>query len=213
MRLVDLTLTIPATEGGKKTAALRKVSVKQENGAGYTGTVYDFAHDSMVGTYVDFPGHIKETDDGTNADNYPIEKLFRVDATVIRLDKPDRSGAVTALELENACPGPVATGGLILNALGSKRFDEIEYRSVYLDRDAVAWIADTGIHLFVSDIYESQSLHGVFWNLFKAGISTVCSPINLDQLTTPRAKLTVLPVRFAGVTQLPCRVVAELIED
>jgi len=51
----------------------------------------------------------------------------------------------------------------------------------------------------------------VFLDLFGAGITTVCLPVNLSALTTPYVRLTALPVRFETVTQLPCRVVAELI--
>lgn len=129
---------------------------------------------------------------------------------MIHLDRKSGSGAVSEAELAAGCPNPFRGGALILNALGARRFDDIEERSVWLGRDARGWILRQGIHLLVSDVYESREPEGVFLDLFEAGISTVCYPVNLNRLTAPRVKLTVLAARFETVTQLPCRVVAEV---
>ncbi len=91
-----------------------------------------------------------------------------------------------------------------------RRFDEVEKRSVYLSKDAVDWIVATGSHLLVSDVYESKELHGVFYDLFGHGISTVCCAVNLDKLIGPKPKISVFPLRLEGVTQVPCRIVAEV---
>lgn len=210
MRIVDLTLPVYAIQRGHETARLEELPLKSTVNA-YTGMIYHFHHDSMTGTYIDFPGHIKETDDGMDAENYPLGKLYRVPATVIHLNRVSGSGGISAAELASACPVPVKGGALVVNALGKLRFDEIEHRSVFLAKDAVRWIIATGIHLFVSDVYENQKMNeGVFVELFHHGISTVCLPINLDRIDRPQFKLTVLHARFPRVTQLPCRVVAEL---
>lgn len=213
MKIVDLTYPISGLTGKKKTATLEKKVIRQDDGQSYVAMIYNFRHDSMVGTYLDFPGHIKDTDDGTDAANYPIEKLYRVEATVIRLNRESGSGGVTAEELRAAAPAPIKGGGLVINALGKKGFDAIDFRSVYLTADAVQWIAGQGVHLFVSDIYESKGLHGVFGDFFRRRVLTVCRPVNLDKLTTPRVRLTALCAPYTGVTQLPCRLVAELIEE
>lgn len=210
MELVDLTfpVAVESKRGSHWTAREMKLACR---GGEYTGMVYDLHHDSMQGTYIDFPGHIKETDDGTHAENYPLEKLFRVKAGVIHLDRESESGAVEARDLEANAPDLSGCGGLILNALGAKRFDAIKSRSVWIAPDAGAWIASTGIHLFVSDIYECNvELTGIFNELFGAGITTIQWPVNLDRLTTPYVYLTALPARYPGVTQLPCRLVAEV---
>jgi hypothetical protein len=49
----------------------------------------------------------------------------------------------------------------------------------------------------------------VFVEFFKAGIATVCLPINLGEITAPHVTLTALCVRAKGVTQLPCRVLVK----
>ncbi|MDP6775882.1 MAG: cyclase family protein [Candidatus Latescibacteria bacterium] len=205
--LIDLTLPMQVGSEGRRTATSDEWELGQGKNR-YTAVVYEYAFDSMAGTYLDLPGHIRETDDGVDMAGYPIERLYRVDATVVRLNREDGSGAVGADKLIQAAP-EMQGGALVINALGPRRFDEIEERSVYLNEGAVAWIVESGVHLLISDIYECVEPWGVFLELFRNEISTVCYPVNLHQLTEPYAKVTVLPVRFPGVTQMPCRVVAE----
>ena len=213
MRLVDLTLPIPATLAGRQIVRREPLEIRS-GGTCYTGMLYQFSHGSMAGTYLDLPGHIKETDDGMDAENCPVEALYRLAATVLHLDRQSGSGAVHAAELAAAGPAPAAGGALIVNALGAKRFDEIEERTVWLALDAVRWIVSTGVRLLVSDVYESTPvLTGVFPELFAAHIATVCYPVNLHRLAAPRVRLTALAPRFQTATQLPCRVVAELPDD
>ncbi len=205
MPFIDLTREITAEAAGVKT---QDVPLKSAATC-YTGVVYRFAHDSMQGTYIDFPGHIRETDDGRTAADIPLEQLCRVPASVIHLARTNNSGAVTAAELEQAFGGVPSTPALVINALGERNSDGIDQRTVYLDSGAVAWIIGSGCKLLVSDIYESLSLDGVFLKLFAAGVSTVCEPANLWKLPA-RTHLTVLFPRIQGVTQLPCRIIAEL---
>ena len=211
MKLVDLTLPMHGPGHPRAVARLRMVTIRKS--MTYVATQYDFEHDSMQGTYLDFPGHVVETDDGTDADNYPLTKLAGVSAAVLHLDRSDGSGAVSEDDLRRVCPPLAGCGAMIINALGARRFDEIVERSVWLATDAVEWICRTGIHLLVSDIYESQPLHGVFLKLFAARILTVCYPINLHLLTQPHVRVWALPMRVPGVNQLPCRAFAEMAED
>lgn len=209
MKLVDLTLPIQTEQDGRPTAAPRRLRLGHGM-ASYTAVLYDFAHDSMVGTYLDLPGHIAETDDGQDAATVPVERLYRLRAAVLHLSRADGSGGIGATELDEVSAGGGCPEALVINALGAVRFDEIEERSVYLELDAVEWIIASGVKLVVADVYESRALHGVFAALFGAGIMAVCYPVNLHELTAPEVRLTVLPARFPGVTQLPCRVVAEV---
>lgn len=209
--LVDLTLPMFGPGHPRAVASCEMVTIRKS--MTYVATKYQFAHDSLQGTYLDFPGHVIETEDGTDAGNYPLAKLAGIKAAVVHLDRGDGSGAVTADELRGACPPLEGCGALILNALGGRRYDEIVERSVWIAGDAVDWICGSGIHLLASDIYESQPLHGVFLKLFQAHILTVCYPINLHLLTRPHVRLWALPMRIPGVNQLPCRAFAEMSED
>ena len=212
MRRIDLTYAVAPEQDGQPVVTLDERLLARPGGT-YTGMVYHFRHHGMAGTYIDLPGHIKETDDGLDAASYPLEKLFRVDAAVVHLDRESGSGGITGEELAAAHQRGAPAGALVLNALGPRRFDAIAERSVWLAKDAVQWIVDTGIHLFVSDVYERQPEPlGTFYDLFAAGIATVCCPVNLHRLDAPRCRITALPARFPTVTQLPCRLVAEIDE-
>jgi len=209
MKLIDLTLPSNESASGRDSFQTEELRISNSAGA-YTGIIHHFRHNSMVGTYIDFPSHVKETDDGSDGCNYPLEKIFRVPAAVIHLDRASGSGKIGADELAAACPNWNRGGALILNALGKRRFDQIVERSVYLGKEAVNWISRKGFHLLISDVYESNAdPQNVFPDLFRNGISTVCYPINLHLLTEPGFRVTVLFPRFVGATQLSCRVLCE----
>lgn len=219
MQIIDLTLPIAARELERPApdapwqASVTIQTRKWRLGTGadaYTARVHDLSHWSMAGTYIDFPGHIVETDDGDDAASVPAERLFRVPAGVIHLDRASGSGRIGAAELAEAAPDSEPTQALVINALGSRRFDEIEARSVYFGRDAVRWIIDAGVRLLVADVYESDTdPQGVFRDLFAAGVYTVCYPVDLHRITRPLVRVTALPLRLATATQLPCRVLVE----
>ena len=116
---------------------------------------------------------------------------------------------MTAQDLENAFGGKVTTPALMINALGKLNPRDIEIRSVYLDDSAVEWIISCGVRLLVSDIYESQALEGVFLKLFAAGVSTVCEPRRMIQVTDREFYLSIMFMNMPSVTQIPCRILAE----
>lgn len=207
MPVVDLTMDFI---GESVDPVIERSERKLQSGnVSYTGVLYKTTADGMTGSYIDFPGHIAETDNGICAANFPVEDLFRIPATVIHLDHKEGDGAVGADELIAALGGRSVADALIINALGHKEPTDIELRSVYLDESAVDWIINSKCKVLVSDIYESKAIHGVFLKLFKAGISTICLPVNLWKLTAPQVELTALFPKIPQVTQLPCRVVAE----
>jgi kynurenine formamidase len=210
MKIIDLTrdmsdtLFVDAPEAKVAEIALQSANIA------YTGVVYEFAHSSMAGTYIDFTGHIKECADGNDAGNYPVENLYRQDADIIQLDRVSGSGGVSAVELEAALQEKNSENKLlIINALGLLDSSAIEQRTVFLDSSAVEWIIAKKYRILISDIYESRELNGVFYELFKAGIITVCEPVNLNAIRGKTVKISIFPLRYAGITQLPCRVIAE----
>ena len=185
----------------------REVALKSDK-TEYTGVVYNISTSTMMGSYIDFPGHIRETDDGVNGANSDLADFTNMSAAVIRFDRAGEPGGITAEDLENAYGGVPDTRAVIINALGSVSSFDIPPRSVYLTLDAVEWLKKTPCKVLVSDIYESTALEGVFLKLFEGGISTVCEPANLHKLPAGKVKLT---VHFAKIpiTQLPCTLVAE----
>ena len=206
MSILDLSCGFPPETVRK--IRTREVPLRSAQTA-YTGMVYDFETNSMDGSYIDFPGHIRETDNGERADNVPLEKFYRVPCSVIRLDRKSGSGAVGAEELERAFGGRVTTPALMINALGTLESNEMDSRSVWLDDSALDWIIASGVHLLVSDIYESKALHGVFLKLFAAGVSTVCDPRGMSRIRGKIVELTVLFPKVPVLTQIPCRILAD----
>jgi len=175
----------------------------------YTGMVWDMTVNSMAGSYLDLPGHIKETDDGQRGDNQNLADYYRVPTTVIHLDRASRLGAVTGAELEAANGGSSKSRRfLMVNALWDTPVDDLPSRSVYLDDSAVQWIIDSGAKLLISDIFESTALEGVFLKLFRAGISTICEPRNMHLVPGPEALVTIMFPRVK-TTQIPVSIVAE----
>ena len=205
---VDLTMDFAVGERFAPEIIREEVALKSGL-TSYTGVVYKIIHDGMSGTYIDFPGHIAETDNGLYADNAPLDLIYRVPAQVIRLNRQSGSGAVSAADLSDASGGKITAPALVINALGELDPLDIEYRSVFLDDSAIDWIIGCGCRLLVSDIYESMALHGIFLKLFGAGITTVCMPVNLHKLPAGKVALSALFAKMPGVSQLPCRLIAE----
>lgn len=210
MPIVDLTYpaVVPNWNGSVDYELTNRLVPLQSNACKYTGVTHTLTLKSMNSTYIDFPGHIQETDDGFDSANYPLEKLFRQEATVLHMDRESESGAVTADDLRNAAGGNIKANVLVINALGKRPSKEIACRSVWLTMDAVDWIISTGCHILISDIYESRNLDGVFLKLFQAGVSTVCEPYNLFMLPA-KALISVCVLPTPKMYQTPCRLLAE----
>ncbi|MHC4873940.1 MAG: cyclase family protein [Planctomycetota bacterium] len=208
--LIDLTLPV---KHNPQTMSTNKKHIVQENGTEYDGIVHNFSFSGMTSTYIDFPGHIAGCEDGTDAANYELEKLYQVKTALIRLDRDCSSGKVCKEDLltsVNVNLEKEKPDAIIINALGSKRFDEIKERSVWLSTEAAEWLVSLGIHLIISDIYESAGIHGVFGTFFKGGVSTVCCPVNLEKINKDIFTVTCLPAKFEKSQQLPCRLIAEV---
>jgi hypothetical protein len=201
MKLIDLTLPWSSIKTDEQLVPLKSDSTA------YTAVVYDFKLNSMTGSYIDFPGHIRETADGNHAGNFPLSDLYQVPATLLR---PKRSGSgITSAELAEALGNLPPTPCFVIHGKAGTDVPLIS-RGIYLTMEAVFWIIDSGCRLLVSDTYESEHLDGVFLKLFSAGISTVCMPVNLDKLTSQVMKITVFTPLLDGIVQIPCRIAAEI---
>ncbi|HRU05685.1 MAG TPA: cyclase family protein [Candidatus Brocadiia bacterium] len=204
MRVIDLTrsITFPAAVADKRDYNI-PLSIRGEK---YTALCHRFDMDGMSGTYIDFPGHIAEFDNGQHAGNAPLEDLFVLDGTVIHLDRKGRGREVTAEELR-ATGVKVKGQALLIHALGHQDCAQVDEATIpYFGPSAIQWIVSHPLRLFASDIYEKRpDLQGVFPELFRRGVCTVCMPANLDQLTQTYVRFCAIPARMEGVVQAPCR--------
>lgn len=206
LRAVDL--TCPATFSRHLPPECRESRLELKSAATrYTGVVYDLRLNGMSGSYIDFPGHIAETDDGRRADNVDLTEFYRMDATVIHVDRTEKPGGITGAELEAVCGGVPNTPAIIIHSMGPKDPPDINFRSSWLTMDAVEWLIAAKCRILVSDSYESPELEGIFLRLFQAGVIAVCEPSRLREIPE-RIKLTVSFMKLP-VTQLPCTLLAE----
>jgi len=201
MKIIDLTSDIKENYS----TSIRKIAMPEHT---YSGIIHDFNLSSMSGTYIDFPGHIEEFKDGFDAGNYPLEKLFMVDTTVIHLNRKGAGREINARELKETGV-KVKTGCLLIDAGWESTRGSDNNGIFFYGKNAVEWIVSQPIHLFISDVYENHSRpQGIFVELFKAGISCVCLPANLGKISGNRIKICVLPLKIPGALQLPCRLLA-----
>lgn len=203
MRIIDLTAEIPET--GKRSV----VKIPMPDGNCYKGVIYDFSLSSMAGTYLDFPGHIEEFDDGKDAVNYPLKKLFLVETTVIRLKRKGLPREIDGRELEGAGVA-VKTPGLLIKVddWNLSAPQEIVQAPFY-GKSAIRWVVSKKINLFISNVYENHvDRQGIFVEFFRAGITCVCIPANLDRITRERIKICAVPLKIPGAVQSPCRLLA-----
>ena len=149
MKLIDLTYPMEETYKNKP-AVIPSFFPLKIKGKPYSAVIYDFNWGGMMGSYIDFPGHIKETDDGVDAFRAPLENLYELPAAVIHLKREGTPGPISAKELEETRVKVPRGGGLIVNALGKKRFNEVPPNSVYFGRDAIKWIVGTKIKLILN---------------------------------------------------------------
>jgi len=207
MRIIDLTSPIQAVQEGAPTVSPYIVPLTLR-GEKYRGACYRLALNGMSGTYVDFPGHIAEFDDGLDAGNCPIENLFMLDTTVIHLRRDAAVREVTADELEAAGIG-FKGEVLIVHALGEKSWSDFDVAAIpYFGPSAIQWIVGRRPKIFVSDIYEKRpDQQGIFVELFRNHISCVCCPANLDQIRETYPKSCIAPLKLDQVKQAPCRLV------
>ena len=100
MAVVDLTWDFKGERYAPE--IVRKEVFLKSGKTEYTGVVYNISTSTMMGSYIDFPGHIKETDDGVNGANSDLADFTNMSAAVIRFDRAGEPGGITAEDLENA---------------------------------------------------------------------------------------------------------------
>lgn len=206
MKLVNLTAPFHRVQ-----VLTERLPLKSERTA-YTGMIYYYNHGSMETSYLDLPGHIAETDDGSHAANIDLCDYYRRETMLLRITPACGEYGITPEDLEAARAGRPWMKWVIINAQGTADDGYTPSRKIYLTLEAVDHLIKNGVKLIFSDAWESLRLEGVFLRFFEAGISTVCNLVNLSKLPEDQTfKVTVGFVPYTGnVTQIPVSVIAEL---
>lgn len=165
---------------------------------GYSCKAFDLFIKSHGGTYFETASHL--FDGAPNTDEFPMESLF-IDVSM--LDVPDNVTAIDASVLkehsEHLCQGDA-----VLIRTGCRQ-------ECFLERNSADWMKEMNIPLFGMDIelYDTgfENPTGVFVDLFRHGIAIIAGLVNLDRISSKRARLIVLPLKVKGVSTVPCRAV------
>lgn len=172
-----------------------------------------FTMSTLSGTYFETSKHLFP--DHPSIDELPLQRCF-VPATVAKIPKGPREH-VTAAELEAAAPG-MQPGDALIVATGwsdDRWWDEggaFLLDSPHFDLEAMRWIVDRGASILAGDVPTFDDPHPegaqhVNTLLFGSGALILAPLVNLGQVTRPRVRLTVLPLKLRGACGAPCRAV------
>lgn len=228
-RIIDLSWPIPDEYLKATSTAENPEAIFRYNG--YICIRHEFSGPISAGTHFEIASHCVPDPKGLPAErlpkddvfaaDIPVERLYEMPATFIRLNRKGLDPKITAEELENALGNvPIyPDDGLLVQTqetacrAGDARSSQ--WRYMYFGREAVDWIVTKKIRLFGSDSWENHDRNmekeiyttQLFLKLWKIGAWCLVFPNNLSMITRSRIKLTVLPLP-ARTTVTTCRAVA-----
>jgi kynurenine formamidase len=181
-------------------------------------------------THVDAPWHYNSTIDGRRAetiDELPLEWFFGPGVVVDFTDRADGE-VITAAEMEaalNAAGHELAAGDIVLVRTGRDAFySEPDYiaRGPGVSAEATHWLYDRGVRVMGIDAWGwDRPLHlqaadalrerrtGIFWEAHQVGLrySQIERLVGLDALPPTGFTIACFPLRIAGASAAPARVV------
>ncbi len=144
--------------------------------------------------------------------------LDRSFLSAVVLSIPRRGGQkVTAADLDEALAATdqvVHPGEALLVATGHNGFDPSQDGdSPHFSYDAIEWVVERQPTILGSDMGAWQDPSDdppLFPKFLASGVLLLAPLVNLDQISVPRIKLIVLPLKIRGACAAPCRVIAVL---
>jgi kynurenine formamidase len=184
-------------------------------------------------THVDAPWHYNSTIDGRRAetiDELPLEWFFGPGVVVDFTAKADGE-VITTAEMEaavSAAGDDLSVGDIVLVRTGRDAFyGEPDYiaRGPGVSAEATRWLYDCGVRVMGIDAWGwDRPLHlqaedalrerrpGIFWEAHQVGLrySQIERLVGLDALPPTGFTVACFPLRIAGASAAPARVVAIL---
>ncbi len=161
------------------------------------------------GTYLETSLHVKR--DGPALIDIPMAELWMRDCAILRVPKePD--GCVGLDDLK-ACGVTINKGDAVIVETGwYTHWDEADFitNCPWFSADAMNWILDHEPFIMCGDVprFDSWETPQGFWDrFFDQGTLLLAPVVNLDALTSDRAKLCALPMKITEACAAPCRVV------
>jgi kynurenine formamidase len=172
----------------------------------------------LTGTYIDGPAHALGLKKAEPIHKIPLEKLFDVDAYVLKFDlgNLDREGNrpyITLEDIKKAEEKKIPDGSNIIVATGwGNHWDKPDFltHDWFMKKDAVEYIVSKKPFILAMD---SPSIDNVdheqgLWDLIYGNDIYLVAPlVNLDKITKFKVKLYVCPLKILNTSGLPCRVI------
>lgn len=198
---------------------------------GYYYASGDIALSEHGGTHLDAPIHFAEGQ--WAADEIPLDRLMGpavvVDVADSALANPDYQVTVADLQAWEAAHGPIADGTIVLLRTGYGQFwpDRVRYMGTDargeagvaalhfpgLHPDAARWLVESrsvkAVGLDTPSIdYGQSQLFETHQTLFKANVPAFENVASLDRLPETGAVVVALPMKIAGGSGGPLRIIA-----
>jgi len=213
MRIIDI--TGPTYDGmwtyGPPYPEVRVEEVPIPDWVPYPTYSWRFVLGGQTGTYLETGLHMKR---GRRAAiDVPVEDLYLRDAVVLKVEgkeHKDDAIAVADLEQRNA---DIREGDAVFVCIGRDRKwrdPDFVTDSPYFMREAMDWIMDRKPFLFGCDSPRADSWDNpqrFFERFFDEDILLLAPVVNLTQVTQPRVKLTVLPMKVEESAAAPARAI------
>lgn len=185
------------------------------------GDVYleSFQMQSQTGTYLETPGHFLGYENTFLIHEVDVKELTNRRCVVLNVGEinPDNCDERKPVTLEHILNTPNADqiregDAILLCTHWGKMWENKDFvkNSPYLAKDALQWLIDKKPFLIGGDFPRWELVdkpQGVFEIFKDTGILLMGPSVNLEQVTKPVVKLTVLPLRIIGTCCAPCRAV------
>ena len=173
---------------------------------------------SATGTYIDGPSHALGLDKSYAIGDIPIEKLFGIDAYVLKFDleKLSKEGSrpfVTLHDILHAQKENIPDNSAIIFATGwGSHWDKPDFltHNWFLKKDAVEYLIKKKPTIFAADTPSFDNIdakQGIWDLIFNNNILIVAPLVNVEKIKKFKVKLYVCPIKILKTTGLPCRVI------
>lgn len=195
--------------------------VELENPEWVDFTAYSQAFEGfcmLTGSYIDGPAHALGLKKAEPMHKIPIEKLFDVDAYVLKFDlnnlvKEGNRPYVTLEDIKKAEKEKIPNGSNIIFATGwGSHWSKPDFltHDWFMKKDAVEYIVNKKPFILAMDtpsIDNVDNEQGIWDLIYTNNIYLVGPLVNTEKITKYKVKLYVCPLNILNTTGLPCRVI------
>lgn len=174
---------------------------------------------SQTGTYFETPAHNYGNSSSYLTNDVSVEKLVNIPCVVLNIvnekfNNPESRISIEVEDLEDCLNhNKIQPGDAVLVGVnwGSRWMHESYLKnSPYFTNAAMEWLISKRPYLLGSDVPRWENLEnpqGFFPKFYKSNILMLAPCVNLEQVKKDRVQLTVLPLKIAGTSTVPCRAV------